>query len=519
MRTEESSKNAIVSLIFYIFTSIFAFISKTIFIRYLGIEYSGLNSLFTNVLGVLNIAELGLGTAVAYSLYKPIAQNDIKTINEILKLYKYLYRIIGTIVLFIGIILSLFLHLMITSTIDMKIIRASFLLFLISTVTSYFFTFLNVLPAADQKNYIVTKIQGIFRICKNIIQLISIVIFKNYFIWLFIEIIGNITGYVFTNLIIKKKYTYYKEIDNIKLNQLIIKYKEIIKKVKDLFFHKIGSLVVDQTDNIVISYFCTLTDVGIYGNYILIFNLLVRSVEQVFSGITASIGNLIIEKGEKNALNVWKEMHILIVFVSTIFGYLFYKLANDFISIWIGQEYLLTNITVFIIALNIVFRIIKQPIEGFKVAFGIFWDKQAPFIEALINLVVSVLLASKIGILGVVIGTLVSNILIIFIWKPYAVFKYGFNEKFIEYIKINIPLSIIAIISILLINFITRLINLNIVTGWTTLIITGIIYALISVLITFCCFILYKPFRKCFVKYLSVVIKIIKKKQNKYFEN
>lgn len=515
MRTEESSKNAMTSMVFYIINSIFSFISKTVFIRFLGIEYSGLNSLFTNVLGILNIAELGIGTAVGYSLYKPLAEKDTKTINEILKLYKYLYRIIAIVILIIGLIITFFLPYMINTTIDMTQIKIAYILYLISTVVSYLFTFLNVLPAADQKNYIVIKIQGIFKIVKNIIQLLAIAIFKNYYIWLIIEISGNILSYIYTNLMIRKKYRYYKEIEKIKFKDLLKKYKEIMLKVRDLFFHKIGGLVVDQTDNIVISYFCTLSDVGIYGNYMLIFRLLTGTIEQAFSSVTASIGNLIVEKGKKEAFKIWKEMYSLTFFITVIFGYLFYKIVNKFITIWVGQEYILSNAIVLAISINIMFRIIKQPIDKFKDAFGIFWDRQAPFIESIINLIISIILAKYIGVLGVVIGTIISSTIIIGIWKPYVIFKYGFKEKISEFIKINIPLFLISIVSVFIINFIINFINLNIATNWIELITTVIIYVIITVAINLLCFMCYKTFREVLIKYLKIFKDILLKRRDK----
>lgn len=509
MRIIESSKNVIISLVFYVINCIFAFVSKSVFIYYLGIEYAGLNSFFTNVLGVLNIAELGLSTVVAYSLYKPIVENDTKTINEILKLFKYLYIIIAIIILVIGLIVTYFLPYMVNTNISLIEIRTSFILFLISTVVSYLFTFLNVLPIADQKSYIVTKIQGIIKIVKCIIQIFAIIIFQNYYVWLLLEIVGDIIGYIYTNQIIRKKYSYYYDNNTLKFKELLKKYKDVMQRIKDMFFHKIGGLVVDQTDNIIISYYCTLTTVGIYGNYILVFNLVVGIFEQAFSSITASIGNLIIKEGEKQSFKLWKELHILVVFLTSIFCYLFYKLINDFIIVWIGQEYLLTNVIVLFITLNIMFKIIKQPIDKFKEAFGIFWDKQAPFIEALINLSISIVLAMRFGVLGVVIGTVVSNIIIIAIWKPYVTFKYGFKERFIEYIKLNIPLVLVAMMSVFSLNFVTNYIAISINNGWLDLMVTAVIYGGLAVIINSIFFALYKPFRLAVIKYINIFKNLI----------
>ena len=489
----------------------FTFVSKTVFIKCLGIEYSGLNSLYTNILGVLNIAELGLSTAVGYSLYKPLVDKDTKKINEILLLYKYLYRIIAVIILIIGLIITIFLPHFVNSSINITEIRISFILYLIATVVSYLFTFLNVLPSADQKNYLVVRIQGNFKNIKNVLQLIAVIVFKNYYVWLILEITGNILSYVYTNYKIKKQYTYYEKNTTKNFKTLLKEYKDIIIKIKDLFFHKIGGLVVNQTDNIVISYFCTLTDVGIYGNYMLIYTLLTGCIDQMFMGITASIGNLIVEKNKNEAYKIWQEMHTLIIFVTVIFCFLFYYLANKFITIWVGGEYVLSNIIVFGITLNIMFRIIKAPIDKFKEAFGLFWDKQAPFIESLINLIISVYLASKIGILGVVIGTIVSNIIIIATWKPFMVFKYGFEEKFNKYIIVTFKLMLLAVLSVLISSVIVQNINIFTENNWINLIGQGIVYAIIITLISLICFMCNKLFRDTLKKYLLFFVSIIKK--------
>jgi O-antigen/teichoic acid export membrane protein len=381
-------------------------------------------------------------------------------------------------------------------------------MYLFATITSYLFTYLNVLPSADQKNYFIVIMQGNVKIIKSIIQLIVIILFKNYYCWLIIEILFSIAMYIYTNFKIKKMYTYYSNEKNISFKQLLKKYEEIVAKTKDLFFHKIGGLVVNQTDNIIISCFGNLTDVGIYTNYVTIFNLLTGSIEQAFYGITSSIGNLIVEDS-KRVYSLWKEIHILTLFLSTIIGFLFYKLANPFISIWVGSEYTFSNIVVLAITLNIMFKIIKQPIDKFKEAYGIFEDRQAPFVEAIINLVVSIILVQKIGVLGVVIGTCVSNLIITAIWKPYITFKKGFNEKFINYIKLNIPYLIISIFAIVISNVLIRLTNINTVSNVGELLIMFVVYGIITLLVVTLIYLLEKNFRYILKKYCEIVKNMI----------
>lgn len=301
-RSRSSAKNAIVSLVYYFISNVFTFVMRTFLINNIGIEYAGLNSLLVSLIGMLNIAELGLSTAVGYSLYKPIAENDYQKMNEILCLYKYLYRIIAVVVGIVGIIITIFISSFVTTSINISEVRISFILYLAATVISYLLTFLNVLPSADQKNYLVVRIQSNGKIIKNILQLISIVVFKNFYIWLIIEILASATIYIYTNLRIKKLYEWYEPQKSLTFKELIGRYKDIVKRTKDLVFHKIGGLVVYQTDNILISKFDNLIGVGVYANYMTIYNLLTGLVEQAFMGITASIRKFDYRKNRKRSI-------------------------------------------------------------------------------------------------------------------------------------------------------------------------------------------------------------------------
>ena len=511
-RSKSSIENASVALIYYVITNIFAFVMKMALTRFIGIEYAGLNSLLTNIVGVLNIAELGLSVAVGYSLYKPLAEKDYEKINEILCLFKYLYRIVAIFIAIVGIFVTLFMDSFVTTNIDISEVRICFILYLIATVASYLLTFLNILPSADQRNYVVVKIQNNGKILKDILQILSIVALKNFYVWVLIEIISSIIIYIYTNIKIKKDYKWYKEDNDKSLSELLKKYKDIVKSTKDLIFHKIGGLAVYQTDIILISYFGTLTDSGIYANYMLIYTLLTGIIEQIFNGITASIGNLIVEKDEKATFNVWKEIYVIIFFGTILCGFLFYQLANPFISVCFGGEYTLSNIIVLGIVINTMFRIIKNPIDKFKDAYGIFWDRYAPIVEAILNLIVSITLGIKWGILGVVIGTVVSNIVITRCWKPYVIFKYGFKEKVSKFFTINLKYLLMGIIGIIISYFIINLIKINIANSILNLISLFAVNGIISVIIILGCYMCDKYFKKTLGKYISLVINMIKTK-------
>lgn len=509
-RSQNSIKNATISLVYYFISSIFTFVMRIALIRYIGIEYAGLNSLLTNIIGVLNIAELGLSTAIGYSLYKPLADGDHEKINEILCLYKYLYRIIAVVVAVIGIFITIFINHFVNTTIPMSEVRISFILYLIATVVSYLLTFLTVLPSADQKNYFVVKIQNDGKIIKNILQLIAISVLKNFYAWVIIEIGANIVIYMYTNYKTKKMYTWYKSSKG-KFKELLKKYKNIVKTTKDTAFHRIGGLVVYQTDTILISYFCNLTDSGIYSNYMLIYSLLTGLVEQAFIGITASIGNFIIEKKPKEVYNIWKEMYIVMCFVTVLFGFLFYQLANPFVGVVFGNDLTLSSVVVFGIALNIMFRVIKNPIDKFKEAYGIFWDRYSPIVESIINLVVSVALAFKFGILGIVLGTVASNIAITMLWKPYVIFKYIFKEKLSKFFLITLKYTAIGLVGSGMSYAFIKLLNMSTEYTIVNLIKLFAVNGIISFIVILGCFLIDKQFRESMKKYCSVAIRMVKK--------
>lgn len=506
MRNKYSKKNIKISLIYYFINVIFSFVTKSIFIHYLGLEYNGLNSLINNLLNILNITELGLSTAVACSLYKPLSKNKHKEINEILCLYKYMYQIISVIVTLLGLIILLFLPCFVHTTIDITTIRISYILFLISTVLSYLMTYLNILPIADQKNYMIVKIQGNIKIIKNIIQLILIITFKSYIAWLIIEIIFTIIMYLLINRKIKKQYTWYKNIKNQSFKKLYNKNRNIITQTKNIVYHKIGAILAYQTDNIIISYFCNLTIVGIYGNYILIYNLITGCIDQVFYGLTSSIGNLIVESKSEKVYTIWKEIYAIMFFAATICFYLFCKLANPFINLWIGGECTFSNSIVIAIGLTIWCRIIKITIDKFRDAYGIFWDKFAPILEAIINLVLSIILTIKIGVIGVVIGTIISNIVITLLWKPYLVFKYGFKKSIKNNVIDNIKLTTCAVFAIIICETVNSLINIRIDAFWT-FVIYALLVTTISIVISNFIFSINKTYKESIKKYICVMLK------------
>lgn len=456
IRTDKFFKNMKVTLAFYIINMILMFLSRSIFIKTLGADITGVNSLFTSLIGFLNVAELGVGTAVGYSLYKPLNERDFAKISDIMVIFKYYYEHIAKIILCLGIILSIFLPLLIKGQIDLREAYIYYFIYLANCVLSYLFTYKQTLIIADQKQYKIATHLNLTKIFKIVIQCIMLYCIPNFFIWLVFEVVFNLLGMIIANRTIDLEYknVNYDKTKEIKI--LKLENHQIGENIRNMFFHKIGGFVVFQTDAIVISIFSTLKETAIYANYIMIINSLTGLLSNVIGSIMPSIGNLIAEGKNNKSYNIFRQLyladHMLAIFISTIT----YKIIDEFIVFWVGKEYLFSKYILIALMINLYIQLSRGTKDRFKDGFGIYWDIYAPIVESVINLMFSIVFVYKMGIIGVFIGTIISNLLIIEIWKPYILFKEGFNISIklyiIQTIDIYIRNAIVFIISNILYN-------------------------------------------------------------------
>lgn len=463
MRIKNSINNIKYSMIFYFINSLLAFISRTTIIHYIGEDFVGLSSVLLNILGYLNVVELGMGQAVTYSLFKPIKDKNYKKINTLLMIYKKIYYTIG---LFIGIaslVISVFLDKIVhTQVIPMWQVRIYFYVYATITISSYFLTYIQILVMAEQKQYIITKVTGYFYTTKIIVQVLANILFKSFALWMGIELVYSIL----TNLYINKKVFNEHDWINLKSDK---KFKDLIKEnkkifidTKDLLYHKIAGVVVFQTDTIVISAFSNLKNVTIYGNYIMIESIVKSLIGMVFGGVRSSVGDLIAEGDNKRSYSMWRDMYIFSNLIGTILVYCFFININDFMNIWLGKKFIMDNLAVAVLSMNLFIYITRTATVTFNFGYGLFWDKWAAAIEAIINLVVSLILVKILGIAGVLIGTFISNVLIVVWWKPYMLFKYGFKQKVYGYIKEFIKVTTMTIISIAVSTLTVKFINIQV---------------------------------------------------------
>ena len=457
-RTNYAIKNSIFSLSSQIITLLISFISRTIFIQVLGKDYLGLNGLFSNVLSVLSFMELGVGSAIIYSLYKPIANDDKQGISAFMNLYAKIYRIIGIVIFVVGVLIIPVLPYLVKEYEqykNMNIIMV-YILFLINTSMSYFYTYKRSLIIANQKKYIDSINRMVFLILLNVVQIIALYMTKNYEAYLIIQIVFTLLENIVITIIANKMYPYLNKNKKEKIKEE--DKKTLVKNVKALVMHKVGSTFVNGTDNIVISSFIGLQAVGIYSNYYLIINSVKVIINQIFVAITASVGNLNATETVEKSFSVYKVLTFANFWIICITSIMLLTLLNPFIELWVGNEYVFSISIVIVLVINYYLYEMRQTIFAYKNTYALFTqDKFVPIIESIINLTITITLAMTIGLLGVFIGTIIACICTSFWTEPYYLYK-KFNKKlsehFIQYFKYLFVTIILAIITSILVSIV-----------------------------------------------------------------
>ena len=433
-RTKRTIQNSKVSLILFVIQIFVGFYSRKVFLNYLGDEIIGLNTTLGNILSFLNLAELGIGIAMATSLYKPIHDKDENAIIDIMSVQRILYRRIAILLCGLSIPILIAIPFIFPSTeCSIIYIYIAYFVFLSGSIFSYLWNYREVLIEADQKSFKLTPWIHCVRYIKIITQVI-LLIFTPLGIWGWIgaELAGNIATVFVINSVIKKEYPWLHKSKE-ETSILLQKHKIILTKTKQLFIHKIGGFVLYQTSPIVIYAFVSLEMVTHYGNYMMLIGYCLSLTSVIFGGMGASIGNLVADNNKQHTMEVFWELFTSRIWIGGIACYAIYICIGPFISFWIGEKYLLSESTLLLLVLYLFIQISRSVIESFKDAFQLFGDVWAPIIEACINLGGSILFGYLWGLNGVLIGVNLSLILIIVLWKPFYIFHYGIKSSVITY--------------------------------------------------------------------------------------
>ncbi len=449
-RTHRSIMNIKVGMVFYVLSLFLAFFSRKIFLDCLGAEFIGLTGMLMNIMSFLSVAELGIGTSIVYFLYKPLQEDNHEKINEVMSMLAFLYRCIGGIIGVAGLTVSLFFPWWFDSlTTGLPLVYFAFYSFLASSVAGYVFNYKQLLVSANQKQYLVSAYFQTISIVQSLTQILLAYYYRNLWLWVFVGLVFTIIGIIVFNYRIQQLYPWLN-VDLRKGRKNLKNYPEVLKKTRQIFVQKIKDFILYKSDEIMVGMFVSVVDVAFYGNYTMIINKLNFLVNILSEGLSAGVGNLLAEGNKRNIMKVYWELTAtrFLLLGMVIFSLLLF--FQPFIACWLGKQYLLSNIIVYLLVFNLFIRYQTAAVYIFIGSAGMFSDVWAAWTELIVNIAVTLLLAPTYGIVGILLGKIISFGFISSFWKPYYLFSQTFHKSVWEYWRGMAPYYIIFIFCALL---------------------------------------------------------------------
>ena len=442
-RVHRSVMNIKVGMIFYVLSLFLAFFSRKVFLDCLGAEFLGLTGMLMNIMSYLNVIELGIGTSIIYFLYKPLQEDNHEKINEVMSMLAYLYRCIGFIIGSCGIVVSLFFPWWFGNlSTGLPLVYFAFFSFLVSTASGYIFNYKQLLVSANQKQYMVSAYFQTIGIVQSLTQILLAYFYRNLWLWVVVGFVFTIIGIIVFNYRIRQLYPWL----NINLNEgrkNLKKYPEVLKKTRQIFIHKIKDMILCHSDEVLVGMFVSVISVAFYGNYTMITSKLNVLVNILSEGLSAGVGNLLAEGNEKNIMKVFWELTAARFFILGLIIFSLLIFFQAFICYWLGQQYLLDDVIVYLLIFYYFVRYQSAAVYIYMGSAGLFSDVWASWVELFLNLSVTILLAPTYGIIGILLGKIISFTLISAFWKPYYVFTKGLHKNVREYWKGMTPYYII----------------------------------------------------------------------------
>ena len=431
-RTANSIRNVAASIFGQLLNNVLRFVCRTVFIYTLGKEYLGIASLYTNILSLLNMTELGFSTAITYSLYKPLAEQNSEEICSLMQFYKKAYRTIGLIIFSAGLCLMPFLPKLMNGTTDKVNIYLYFFLYLMQTVVSYlFFAYKATLLDADQKRYITDIVVYIVQVTMNLIQILILITLRSFLLYTVVSVVIYIVQNMVTAIVVDRKYPYLKEKAG---NLSKEKQNAVFKQVYATSLYRICNTIGSSTDNLIISTYISVVMVGLYDNYNMIIMIIQKLIQGIVQAFTSSLGNLYVLEGKEkneftfrclNRLNSW-----MVAFCSVCF----LVLLQPFVELWAGMDFLLDYRVVVIIVLNFATNFMQLVVQNYKNASGLFLKgKYRPVATVILNLGISIILVKHIGLSGVFLGSIISRLTTTWWFDAWILYRHGFEKSPIGY--------------------------------------------------------------------------------------
>ncbi len=478
MNNNSRIKNSLINLTGAIINQVtlilLTFISRTIFIKVLGVEYLGLSGLYTNIITIFSLAELGLSTSILYLLYKPVAENNQEKLNSLIKFFSQIYKYIIIVILIGSLILMPFLPFIIKTTISSQECLIYYLLFVVDTVFSYLFMYKILLLNADQRNYIVTNTSTIIIIIKSILQIFLLLYYKSYTLYLIIQIISTLSNNLILSFIANKKYPFLKD----KSQELTItEKKEVKKNIESQFIYKFSNVLLNGTDYILISILVSTECVGYYSNYNVIVATVNTIITLLFTALMGSLGNFIAKENKEKMTAMFKIFNFIGNYLGTICSVLLLFLLNDFITLWLGNSFILDTNVLLIIVGNFYLQTVLQPINSFRNTTGLFNEtKYIMPVAAALNILLSIIFGLWWGLFGILFASFIARFVTVFWFEPKVLFKKFKDYNLQKYFFNQTTEFVILIVIVFIINFISK----NLTLTWFYFILKALIIFLIA---------------------------------------
>lgn len=504
-RSIKSTKNIISGFVQKTFALVLTFVSRTVFIKFLGVEMLGISGLFVSIHSVLCLADLGFSTAMTYSYYKPVAENDYKKISALTHFYKKVYLTIAFAITVIGLAIVPFLESIVNLEKPVDHLHLYYLIGLMTTVVSYLFVYKTTILTAYQQQYVIAKYNMIVNFVQTIVQIVIMVTTKNYILYLLSATFFTVFNNVYISHVVDKRFPFVKQKEILQKSDQ----KDIFSNLGSVFLYKVSSVLINSTDNIIISKMIGTVYVGYYSNYLTIINMISSYVTIAFSSLTASIGNLMIKDSKEKQYEVFKEVQVVSSWFSIVLASCVYVLLNDFINIWLGKGFLLDNLTVIAIGINFFLICLLNPIWIFREAAGIYRKtKYIMVICAVLNIGISILLGKYLGLSGVLFASAISKLLTYIWYEPIILFKNFFGKSPLKFFA---PAIGITVITVGISAFMSYFMTFVAIEGVLGFIVKGIICFLISNVVFVIVFARNKYFKSTVQRIINIVKGFIKR--------
>ena len=445
-RVHRSVMNIKVGMFFYILSLFLAFFSRKVFLNCLGAEFIGLTGMLMNIMSFLSVAELGIGTSIVYFLYKPLQEDNHERINEIMSMLAFLYRCIGLIIGSCGILISLFFpwwfgHL----GTGLPLVYFAFYSFLATTVSAYVFNYKQLLVSANQKQYLVNAYFQTIAIVQSLTQILLAYYYRNLWLWVVVGLVFTIIGIIVFNIRIRQLYPWLRI--NLKEGRENLKrYPEILKKTRQIFVQRIKNFILYKSDELLVGMFVSVVQVAFYGNYTIITSKLNFLVNVLSDGMNAGVGNLVAEGDEKNIMKVFWELTAVRFLISGAIVFSLLLFLQPFVTYWFGRQYRLSDLIVFLLVFNIFIYLSRGVVENYISAHGLYSDVWVAWTELALNICITLCLAPFYGIVGILLGKILSVFFIAVFWKPYFLFSRGLKQSVTVYWRGMAPYYLIFLL-------------------------------------------------------------------------